>query len=192
MNSRFTSSTNPARVPSRSRLILSHGWPWTFWDLHKVIRPLADPAAFGGDPADAFDVIVPSLPGFCFSTPLTKPGINWWRTADLWVTLMREVLGYSKFAAEGGDWGAFVTQQLGHKYPQHLIGIYLTLSIPMDFFSGGGLQESDYGADEQAALARTREAATEHHQPRRRPDPRSADAGLWNARFAGGAIGLDA
>jgi pimeloyl-ACP methyl ester carboxylesterase len=148
----------PGKGPKPIPLILSHGWPWTFWDLHKVIRPLTDPAAFGGDPADAFDVIVPSLPGFCFSTPLTKPGINWWRTADLWVTLMREVLGYSKFAAEGGDWGAFITQQLGHKYPQHLIGIYLTLSIPMDFFSGGALKESDYGADEQAALARTREA----------------------------------
>ncbi|HTT75466.1 MAG TPA: epoxide hydrolase [Candidatus Binataceae bacterium] len=144
--------------PKPIPLILSHGWPWTFWDLHKVIRPLADPAAFGGDPADAFDVVVPSLPGFCFSTPLTTPGVNWWRTADLWLTLMREVLGYSRFAAEGGDWGAFVTQQLGHKYPQHMIAIYLTLSIPMNFFSGGGFKESDYGADEQAALARTREA----------------------------------
>jgi len=148
----------PGKGPKPIPLILSHGWPWTFWDLQKVIRPLADPAAFDGDPADAFDVVVPSLPGFCFSTPLTKPGINWWRTADLWVTLMRDVLGYQKFAAEGGDWGAFVTQQLGHKYPQYLIGIYLTLSIPMDFFSGGGFKESDYGADEQAALARTREA----------------------------------
>ncbi len=148
----------PGKGPSPIPLILSHGWPWTFWDLQKVIRPLADPAAFGGDPADAFDVVVPSLPGFCFSTPLVTPGINWWRTADLWVMLMRGVLGYPKFAAEGGDWGAFVTAQLGHKYPQHLIGIYLTLAIPLDFFSGGGLKESDYGPDEQAALARTREA----------------------------------
>jgi pimeloyl-ACP methyl ester carboxylesterase len=148
----------PSKGPKPIPLILSHGWPWTFWDLHKVIRPLADPAAFGGDPADAFDVVAPSLPGFCFSTPLTLPGINWWRTADLWVALMRDVLGYPKFAAEGGDWGAFITAQLGHKYPQHLLGIYLTLAIPLDFFSGGGLKESDYGPDEQAALARTREA----------------------------------
>lgn len=148
----------PGKGPKPIPLILSHGWPWTFWDLHKVIRPLADPAAFGADPADAFDVVVPSLPGFCFSTPLTIPGINWHRTADLWVTLMRDVLGYPKFAAEGGDWGAFITAQLGHKYPQHLIGIYLTLAIPLDFFSGGRLKEGDYGPDEQAALARTREA----------------------------------
>ena len=149
----------PGKGPKPIPLILSHGWPWTFWDLHKVIRPLTDPAAFGGNPNDSFDVVVPSLPGFCFSTPLTKPGINWWRTADLWVTLMREVLGYQQFAAEGGDWGALVTEQLGHKYPQHLIGIYLSLSIPMDFFSGSELRDSDYGPEEQAALARTKEAA---------------------------------
>jgi pimeloyl-ACP methyl ester carboxylesterase len=149
----------PGKGPRPIPLILSHGWPWTFWDLHKVIRPLADPGAFGGDPIDAFDVVVPSLPGFCFSTPLTKPGINWWRTADLWVVLMREVLGYKQFAAEGGDWGALVTEQLGHKYPQHLIGIYLTLSIPMDFFAGGAMRDSDYGPEEQAALARVKEAA---------------------------------
>jgi hypothetical protein len=98
----------------------------------------------------------PGRPPDVHDRPL--PGINWWRTADLWVTLMREVLGYSKFAAEGGDWGAFVTQQLGHKYPKHLFGIYLTLSIPMDFSAAESLKESDYGADEQAALARTREA----------------------------------
>ena len=97
-------------------IILNHGWPWTFWDLHKVIRPLADPAAFGGDPADAFDVVVPSLPGYGFSSPLNTPGINYWRTADLWVTLMQDVLGYKKFAAQGGDWGAAIVAQLGHKY----------------------------------------------------------------------------
>ena len=91
--------------PDPMPLIVTHGWPWTFWDINKVIRPLADPGAHGGDPRDAFDVVVPSLPGYGFSTPLTKPGINYWRTADLWVRLMQEVLGYRKFAAQGGDWG---------------------------------------------------------------------------------------
>ena len=67
----------PGKGPKPIPLILTHGWPWTFWDFHKVIRPLTDPAAFGGDPADAFDVVVPSLPGFGFSTPLTKPGVNY-------------------------------------------------------------------------------------------------------------------
>ena len=121
----------PKPVP----LILSHGWPWTFWDWHKVIGPLSDPAAYGGDPADAFDVVVPSLPGYGYSNPLTTPGINFWRTADLWVKLMRDVLGYDKFAAGGGDWGAILTAQLGHRYAQHLIGIYLHLMVPLDVFT---------------------------------------------------------
>jgi hypothetical protein len=82
----------PGKGPHPMPIILNHGWPWTFWDLQKVIRPLADPAAYGGDPTDAFDVVVPSLPGYGFSSPLTVPGINYWRTADLWVTLMRDVL----------------------------------------------------------------------------------------------------
>ena len=80
--------------PNPLPLVLTHGWPWTFWDFHKVVGPLSDPAAHGGDPADAFDVVVPSLPGFTFSTPNETTGQNWWRTADLWVALMRDVLGY--------------------------------------------------------------------------------------------------
>ena len=122
----------PKPVP----LILSHGWPWTFWDWHKVIGPLTDPAAHGGDPADAFDVVIPSLPGYGYSNPLTTPGINFWRTADLWVTLMRDVLGYDKFAAGGGDWGAILTAQLGHRYAEHLLGVYMHLMVPLDVFNG--------------------------------------------------------
>ena len=75
--------------PDPIPLILSHGWPWTFWDMYKIIRPLADPGEHGGDLRDAFDVLVPSLPGFVFSTPLTKPGINAFTTADLWRRLMK-------------------------------------------------------------------------------------------------------
>src|SRR6202020_995140 len=101
----------PGKGPKPIPLIMSHGWPWTFWDLHKVIGPLTDPASFGGDAADAFDIVVPSLPGHAFSAPLTKPGVNWWETADLWAKLMTEVLGYDRFAAEGGDWGSLITSQ---------------------------------------------------------------------------------
>lgn len=136
------------RGPRPVPLILSHGWPWTFWDWHKVIGPLTDPAAHGGDAADAFDVVVPSLPGYGFSSPLTTPGINFWRTADLWVTLMRDVLGYAKFAAGGGDWGAILTAQLGHKYAQHLIGAYLHLLVPLDVFNGPLPGQEEYGAEE--------------------------------------------
>jgi pimeloyl-ACP methyl ester carboxylesterase len=135
--------------PKPMPLVLSHGWPWTFWDLHKVIRPLADPAAFGADPKDAFDVVVPSLPGYGFSTPLRKTGFNFWRTADLWVKLMQDVLGYSRFAAEGGDWGALVTAQLGHKYADRLIGTYVHLLAPLDVFLGTLPDRSEYAPDEQ-------------------------------------------
>lgn len=89
----------PGCGPRPIPLILTHGWPWTFWHWSKVIDPLADPAAFGGDPADAFDVIVPSLPGFGFPGPLTGfPDVNFWKVADLWHTLMTEALGYEKYA----------------------------------------------------------------------------------------------
>jgi pimeloyl-ACP methyl ester carboxylesterase len=114
------------RGPRPMPLILTHGWPWTFWDFNKVMGPLSDPEAFGGRAEDAFDVVVPSLPGYVFSTPLPRPGINFWTTADLWVRLMRDVLGYERFAAHGDDWGFFVTAQLGHKYAEHLYGIHLT------------------------------------------------------------------
>jgi pimeloyl-ACP methyl ester carboxylesterase len=122
----------PAPIP----LVLTHGWPWTFWDFSRVIGPLADPGAHGGDPADAFDVVVPSLPGFAFSTPLAQTGIHWGSTADLWVKLMRDVLGYARFGAHGGDWGALVTSQLGHKYADALLAVHLTNAFPLPVFHG--------------------------------------------------------
>jgi pimeloyl-ACP methyl ester carboxylesterase len=140
-------------------LLLTHGWPWTFWDFKSVIGPLTDPAAHGGDPGDAFDVVVPSLPGFGFSSPLPRRGVNWLTTADIWVALMRDVLGYDRFAAHGGDWGALITAQLGHRFAQHLIGIHLTsitaLTLwngvrPWDPFEGRRLAAD---ASAQAALA---------------------------------------
>lgn len=125
----------PGRGPKPLPLILSHGWPWTFWDLHRVIGPLSDPAAHGGDPADAFEVIVPSMPGFGYSTPLSRTGVNFWTTADLWHRLMTEVLGFDRYAAQGGDWGALTTTQLGHKYADSLYGIHLSTLAPLSLFN---------------------------------------------------------
>ena len=126
----------PGNGPNPIPLILSHGWPSTFWDLRHLIGPLSRPGDFGGDPNDAFDVIVPSLPGFTFSSPLTVPGMNFTRNADLWHRLMTEVLNYPRYAAQGGDWGALVTTQLGHKYAESLIGIHLTNALALDKFNG--------------------------------------------------------
>ena len=145
----------PGKGPKPMPLILSHGWPWTFWDLRKVIGPLADPASYGGDPKDAFDVVVPSLPGYGFSTPLTTPGINFWRTADLWRTLMQEVLGYNKFAAEGGYWGALLLPNSATKYAEHLIGAYIHVMLPLNFYAADLPEASVYGPDEQGWFEKT-------------------------------------
>jgi pimeloyl-ACP methyl ester carboxylesterase len=127
----------PGVGPHPIPLILTHGWPWTFWHWSKVIDPLADPAAFGGDPADAFDVIVPSLPGFGFSTPLpNQPDMNFWKVADLWHTLMTTILGYEKYAAGGCDIGALVTGQLGHKYAGELYAIHIGSAQKLSMFNG--------------------------------------------------------
>jgi pimeloyl-ACP methyl ester carboxylesterase len=113
--------------PDPVPLILTHGWPWTFWDYRHLIGPLSDPAAHGGDPADAFDVVVPSLPGFGFSSPLETRGVHWGRVAELWLVLMRDVLGFDRFAAQGGDWGGMVAAELGHRFPDHLRGVHVTM-----------------------------------------------------------------
>lgn len=118
-------------------LILSHGWPWTFWHWSKVVDQLADPGAYGGEPAEAFDVIVPSLPGFGFSTPLPNhPDLNFWKIADLWHRLMTDILGYKKYAACGCDVGALITGQLGHKYSNELYGIHIGSGLKLSFFNG--------------------------------------------------------
>lgn len=121
--------------PDPVPLVLTHGWPWTFWDYHQLIRPLADPARFGGDPADSFNVVVVSMPGFGFSSPLLRTGMNAWRAADPIHTLMTEVLGYRRFGAQGGDWGATTTAQLGHKFPESVLGIHLTSTPRLDHWN---------------------------------------------------------
>jgi len=115
-------------------LVLTHGWPWSFWDMRKVIDALAEPEAHGANASDAFDVIVPSVPGYGFSTP-APAGINFWKTADLWHTLMTGILGYERYAASGGDWGALITSQLGHKYSDSLYGIHLMHTMALDQFN---------------------------------------------------------
>jgi pimeloyl-ACP methyl ester carboxylesterase len=119
--------------PTPLPLVLTHGWPSSFYEMHKVIGPLSDPAAHGGDPADAFDVVVPSLPGFGFSDRPRERGVDTARIADLWVRLMVDELGYSRFGAQGGDWGAAVNTDLAVRHPERLIGVhYNMLSPPID------------------------------------------------------------
>ena len=116
----------PGTGPDPLPLVLTHGWPWSYWDYRKVIGPLSDPGAHGGDPADAFDVIVPSIPGYGFSTPM-RPGSSAQKTAGLWVRLVRDVLGLDRFVTAGGDWGAVISIMMGHLHPDDLRGVYVTL-----------------------------------------------------------------
>ncbi len=112
--------------PNPNPLLLIHGWPDSFHRMHKLIGPLTDPASFGGDPDDAFDVIVPSLPGFGFSDRPSVSGMTSPRAAELLAKLMIEVLGYQRFAAAGGDIGSRVARLLALAHPESLIGIHLT------------------------------------------------------------------
>lgn len=122
--------------PNALPIILTHGWPDSFIRYKKVISMLTDPASFGGNPNDSFDVIIPSLPGFGFSSIPEDRGYNNSQVADLWAKLMTEELGYTKFAAAGGDMGSGVTRYLAANYPELLIGIHLTdIGIIRDLLS---------------------------------------------------------
>ena len=112
--------------PNPLPLVITHGWPSTFFEMHKIIPLLADPGAHGSDPADAFDVVAPSLPGFGFSDQPTERGMDVQRVAGMWNKLMTENLGYRRFAVQGGDIGAGVTSRLGNDHAGSVIGIHLT------------------------------------------------------------------
>ena len=108
-------------------LLFSHGWPGSFYEATKIIGPLTDPAAHGGDPANAFDVIAPSMPGFGYSPHPGTPGINPTAIANLFHQLMTDVLGYARYGAQGGDFGAQVTSRLGRDHGDTVAGIHLNL-----------------------------------------------------------------
>ncbi|MBM3946065.1 MAG: epoxide hydrolase 1, partial [SAR202 cluster bacterium] len=120
-----------ARLKGRGRnplpIILTYGWPSTYFEELKFAGLLADPASHGADPADSFDVVVPSLPGYGFSDITRRRGVNTAVVADLWAQLMTEGLGYTRFGAHGGDWGAAVTTRLGYARPGPVAGIHITL-----------------------------------------------------------------
>ena len=115
------------RGPKPLPLLLSHGWPGSIWEFHKIIPMLTDPARFSGDPADAFTVVAPSLPGYGFSFAPGQARFGITEIADAFAVLMTDVLSYRRFAAQGGDWGGFITSRLGVAYPERLAGIHVNL-----------------------------------------------------------------
>jgi microsomal epoxide hydrolase len=117
------------RGPDPMPLVATHGWPSTWFEMHKIVGPLTDPARYGDEPADAFHLVVPSLPGYGYSAAPTERGIGTSQVADRWVQLMA-ALGYDRFASHGGDWGSAVTSALGARHPERMIGLHFTMLAP--------------------------------------------------------------
>ena len=117
----------PGKGPQPMPLLLSHGWPGSVWEFNRLIPMLTDPGRFGGDPADAFTVVAPSLPGYTLSFKPGQKRFSVEEIAETFAALMTEVLGYRRFGAQGGDWGAFITSRLGYRFAERLIGIHVNL-----------------------------------------------------------------
>jgi microsomal epoxide hydrolase len=117
----------PGKGPAPCPLLLLHGWPGSVFEFLELIPRLTDPARFGGDPADAFTVVAPSLPGYGLSFKSGQPRFGIEEIADCVAELMHGALGYTGFAVQGGDWGAITASRLGYAHPEKLIGIHLNL-----------------------------------------------------------------
>jgi pimeloyl-ACP methyl ester carboxylesterase len=136
-------------------LIVTHGWPGSVIEQLKIIDPLTDPTAHGADASDAFDLVIPSLPGYGFSGKPTTTGWDPVRIARAWTVLMKR-LGYTRFAAQGGDWGDSVTEQMALQAPPELIGIHVNMpaTVPPDIAKAlqlGSAAPSGLSADERHA-----------------------------------------
>ncbi|MEU1731309.1 epoxide hydrolase [Streptosporangium sp. NPDC020145] len=151
-------SAEPGALP----LVLTHGWPNTFAEFARLIDRLTDPRAHGGDPSEAFHVVVPSVPGFGFSAPPRGTGWNAARVARLWVGLMRH-LGYERYGAQGGDFGAYVAPEVARAAPGHVAGVYVLAGL--GFPTEKDLPEMT--EEERAAFARLQEQdwmnGVDHH-----------------------------
>jgi epoxide hydrolase len=137
-------SPEPGAMP----LLLTHGWPGSVLEFQDLIGPLTDPGAHGGNRADAFHLVIPSLPGFGFSEKPTATGWDVSRTADAWITLM-DRLGYTAWGAQGGDWGAAVTTTIGYKAPAALLGLHLNMVL----FQPSPDEVAQANGEEQSMLA---------------------------------------
>src|SRR6195256_1324579 len=130
-------------------LIITHGWPGSVIEMLEVVGPLTDPTAHGGRAEDAFDLVLPSLPGYGFSGEPTEVGWNPGRVARAWAELMHR-LGYTRYVAQGGGVGAGVTDAMGRQAPKGLLGIHTNLLVTM--LAGGGPPPEASSEEERAAV----------------------------------------
>lgn len=143
----FVHAPAAARVGHVFPLVLSHGWPDSFWRYSKVIPLLTDPGAYGADPADAFDVVVPDMPGYGYSDRPTGPPLDVVAVADMWAELMG-VLHYPRFGAAGGDLGSHVSRYLALDHPDRVVAVHRT-DAGLPFFAG---DPAELAAEERAWL----------------------------------------
>jgi hypothetical protein len=144
-------SPEPHALP----LIITHGWPGSIVEFLDIVGPLTDPRAHAGDPADAFHLVIPSLPGYGFSGPTRDTGWTTSRVANAWAELMNR-LGYERYGAQGGDWGAFVSPELGRVDPDHVVGVHVN-AASMGFIPFGPVDPDElatFTAAEKARLER--------------------------------------
>ena len=134
--------------PNSIPIVITHGWPSTFFEMHKIIPRLTDPASYGGDPSDSFDVIAPSLPGYGFSEASKTSGMDVKAVAAIWDELITKELGYPKYAVHGGDIGAGVTANLGYYHHKNTYGIHLTaVTRPMPYLGENSKSLTDAEKD---------------------------------------------
>ncbi len=141
-------SPEPGALP----LVITHGWPGSFVEFIDIIGPLTDPKSHGGDPSDAFDLVIPTIPGYGFSGPTREKGWVTNRVARAWAELMSG-LGYERYGAQGGDWGAMVSPELGRVDPEHVAGIHVN-SATVGFISLGPPAPEDLAALTEVEKAR--------------------------------------
>jgi pimeloyl-ACP methyl ester carboxylesterase len=127
----------PGRGPAPLPLLFSHGWGGSFFEVHKILGPLTDPGAYGGDPADAFEVVAPSLPGFGFSPDPGRAGVHGGVIAEAYAELMTEVLGHRRFGLQGGDWGSRIVSTVAHRFPRRVAGLHLNLALLTPYLGPG-------------------------------------------------------
>lgn len=143
-------------LPNALPLIMTHGWPGSVFELLKTVGPLTDPTTYGGRPEDAFDLIMPSIPGFGLSGKPTSTGWNPDRIGRAWTELMKR-LGYTHYVAQGGDWGSPISSAMARQGPPGLLGIHINLpaTIPSEVaaaLAGGGPAPHDFSDKERAAF----------------------------------------
>ncbi|MBD1379456.1 epoxide hydrolase [Bacillus sp. IB182487] len=137
--------------PNATPLMLIHGWPGSFVEFIDVIGPLTNPVVHGGKAADAFHLVIPSIPGFGYSVPLSEPGWTPGRIAEAFIQLM-DRLGYKQFGVQGGDTGAFIAPEMGHNSPERIIGLHLNALLTFPSGEEGELEKLT--EDEQIRMTR--------------------------------------